>query len=1465
MAKIFSSLQIFFERISPVRISVCRLTALILMLLFSVAIKGWGQLIPFAENFSYLAGNLLGQGTWIQQGTDITNPIQVTAPGLYYPAYKCSGVGNAVSLGANATGQDLFNIFTGNSTINSGSVYIAALVKVVSASRDGDYFLSFKETTSTSLTVFKGRLYAKDSLGTGNLVFGVTKSTRSSTVPVAWTPQYFSFGTTYLVVLKYTFVADITNDIVEVFVCDPANPFPVSEPVSPNATATDAGSDGSGQRCVQLRQGGLNSATAVVDGIRVGQSWETAATHDIVPPVATFNPASGATNVLVDVIPAITFDKPVMKPDGSPLTNTDLSSLLTFKKTNATGADVAFTATIDASKTIITVTPSAVLLNSQLYYLAVGPVKDGAGNEAATQSATFTTIGTAISNDATLSDLKVNGTAVFGFSPTTYSYDAELAYGLPVPTVTAIPNYPLANAVVTQATTVPGTASVLVTAEDGITQLTYTVSFAYAPPSTNSALSYIKWVPNGFDAAKQSIRVRDFTSTTLDYILEIPSETVSLIVDAEPDFVIPASGCPPATYSVTQPVNLTGTIEERTATIVCTAQDGITTSTYHVTFIKASLTNVYVFKQGFDIMPPAGWSNTANVGSSTGNGMGFYGSTVSYQTPKFKWLYPTDGGTLMTPVCNGATTLEFFIKVLDKNASSNLHLYVEKSHDNTNWTLVSQDPMPLYVSITQWHQVVLNINDNSPVIWFRFRASATYGDNSTGLFYLDDVSLTTNVTTDATLSDLRVNGTTVAGFSPETLSYNVILPAGSTIVPEVAATTTQPGASKLITPATSLPGATTVLVTAPDGISTKTYTVYFYVALVSPTDLDATLVNPGQVDLAWNDVNLYESGFRIERKPNNGLFAQIATVGANVMAYSDNLSAGPDPDLFIPANRFAGVTVSSGVKFADVTNYKGVPTTLYLDVYQPAGDLTKMRPMIIWIHGGGFRTDSYRTQGYIVDYCTRFAKRGYVCMSIDYRLRAAADMPDQASEYPALQDAARDANAAVDWVRAHAEEYNIDPNLIFIAGGSAGGRTAQTVCQFDGPDPTAIYPPETIYLTIPWNKTGMVANATLWGGLEPEMRGWVYPVQPSDKPTILVHGTADVTILPQNSIDLYNALQTAGVASELHLIPGATHSCLGHETEISDWVANFFAQEWKKILCGVTKYTYRVCAYDDVQNSPYSNKDSVTVDPLPLKAGPVSGLATVTQGQTGVIYSIPVVTGATGYVWSLPAGATITSGDNTSSITVSFSATATSGLMTVYGTNSCGNGPVSNAFTITVNPSIPVQLTVTGAVTGVETKCYNATQTITVAGNNSSFLIETGGNATLIAGQNIIFLPGAKVQSGGYLWGYITTTADYCGDRAPSMIGTTKETASGIPDVPKPGFRIYPNPTGGRFTLEIPKSEGSPEITVEIFRMTGELLLKVTVTGETRRSFNIEGQPAGIYLLRVINKQETETLRIIKY
>jgi hypothetical protein len=164
-------------------------------------------------------------------------------------------------------------------------------------------------------------------------------------------------------------------------------------------------------------------------------------------------------------------------------------------------------------------------------------------------------------------------------------------------------------------------------------------------------------------------------------------------------------------------------------------------------------------------------------------------------------------------------------------------------------------------------------------------------------------------------------------------------------------------------------------------------------------------------------------------------------------------------------------------------------------------------------------------------------------------------------------------------------------------------------------------------------------------------------------------------------------------------------------------------------------------------SNAYVNLNDVTFNegfPLPLvdingkiigaatvTAGTISGTTAVCQGQQSVAYSVPTISGATGYSWTLPTGATIATGSNTNSITVNYSNTAISGNIIVYGTNGCGNGTASPNFAVTVN-TLPGA---TGTITGLTTVCQGqnaVTYTVPAAANATSYIwtLPTGGSGT---------------------------------------------------------------------------------------------------------------------------------------
>ena len=103
-------------------------------------------------------------------------------------------------------------------------------------------------------------------------------------------------------------------------------------------------------------------------------------------------------------------------------------------------------------------------------------------------------------------------------------------------------------------------------------------------------------------------------------------------------------------------------------------------------------------------------------------------------------------------------------------------------------------------------------------------------------------------------------------------------------------------------------------------------------------------------------------------------------------------------------------------------------------------------------------------------------------------------------------------------------------------------------------------------------------------------------------------------------------------------------------------------------------------------NGTSSSSFPIPINPLPSDASPIAGLGTVTQGQSGVAYSVPAISNSSGYSWTVPSGAIIASGSNTNTIIVNYSSSSISGNISVRGTNSCGNGATSS-FPITVYSS----------------------------------------------------------------------------------------------------------------------------------------------------------------------------------
>lgn len=123
---------------------------------------------------------------------------------------------------------------------------------------------------------------------------------------------------------------------------------------------------------------------------------------DVTAPTFTWYPLNGTSVHYVNEAIVITANEGIRNADGSAITDANVASVVTLKQTNSGGANIAFTATINASKTVITVRPAPSLGQSQLVYVAVHDVEDVNGNEIASPiSITFTTTDYTLFNGST--------------------------------------------------------------------------------------------------------------------------------------------------------------------------------------------------------------------------------------------------------------------------------------------------------------------------------------------------------------------------------------------------------------------------------------------------------------------------------------------------------------------------------------------------------------------------------------------------------------------------------------------------------------------------------------------------------------------------------------------------------------------------------------------------------------------------------------------------------------------------------------------------------------------------------------------------------------------------------------------------------------------------------------------------------------------------------------------------------
>jgi acetyl esterase/lipase len=263
-----------------------------------------------------------------------------------------------------------------------------------------------------------------------------------------------------------------------------------------------------------------------------------------------------------------------------------------------------------------------------------------------------------------------------------------------------------------------------------------------------------------------------------------------------------------------------------------------------------------------------------------------------------------------------------------------------------------------------------------------------------------------------------------------------------------------------------------------------------------------------------------------------------------------------------------------------------------LDLYLPVAPAKgKLSPAVVWIHGGGW-TGGVKTENRAKEICTTLAAAGYVAVSVDYKLGDGA--------WPTNL---HDCKNAVRFLRAHAATYQLDPDRIAVAGGSAGGHLALMV-GFTGDRPEFepagaatpypgvssqvravidLYGPANLLTRqevdekgTPTGKLRPAGPAKVFGPDDPTAPVYrraspVTHVTKNSPPVLILHGRIDTTVDRAQSEELAGVLQHHGVPHEIVMVEGA-----GHTFDFETWNKKPLSRDLRPVaLASLAKYLGR--------------------------------------------------------------------------------------------------------------------------------------------------------------------------------------------------------------------------------------------------------------------------------------------------
>ncbi len=213
----------------------------------------------------------------------------------------------------------------------------------------------------------------------------------------------------------------------------------------------------------------------------------------------------------------------------------------------------------------------------------------------------------------------------------------------------------------------------------------------------------------------------------------------------------------------------------------------------------------------------------------------------------------------------------------------------------------------------------------------------------------------------------------------------------------------------------------------------------------------------------------------------------------------------------------------------------------HFDLYQPADDTATLRPLIIWMHGGGFRFGSKRVHS-MRFWNKLYARKGYVCASINYTLSHKNPVSHFDELLRTCYTDVQEVRMAIAYFKAHAAQYHIDPDRIVLAGNSAGAILAlQTVYSNNTQlGQMAKIPEAEIAKGQPYQQVAAVVS--YWGAIF--NIDWLASAH---VPIVCVHGAKDHIVPAEGKAPLYGSIpihaaaDKLGIPNTLKIYPNSAH------------------------------------------------------------------------------------------------------------------------------------------------------------------------------------------------------------------------------------------------------------------------------------------------------------------------------------